>query len=150
MYVVSLCVYSVQLFDNVNYAMHAGVGAYAQFHSGTPHVLLNNGLVTPGTTWPYNNRLQILCVSNSTMRSESDLGDVIGLDGLPIALRTDNGQIRVGLTGMQLRIQNPSWLPPIDSSRQGVYTYQVFDANNVMQLFNIGIYPNGFNSELCM
>ena len=28
-----------------------------------------------------------------------------------------------------------------------MYTCQVYDANDDIQLFNIGIYPNGFNSE---
>ena len=133
---------------------HLGIGAYVQENSGGPHVLVNNGVVTPNTA-TYGRRLRVQCVSNSTTRDHSTpeltIGDVIGIDGNPINIGTNNGQVFVerAIVG-RLRVFNREWLPPIDSSRQGVYTCRMFDANDVMQLFNIGIYPNGFNSELCM
>ena len=134
----------------------SGIGAYLQENSGPPRVLTNNALITPSTA-SSGSRLRLQCVSNSTRSASSgasSVGDVIVSDGFAVAIGgTYNNQVHIGLkSGAHgyLRVLNTvsgPMLDPIDASSQGVYTCQVYDANDNVLLINFGIYPNGFNSE---
>ena len=116
-----------------------GIGGYVQENSGAARVLINNDLVTPNTATS-GHRLRVQCVSNSATRdgSGSDpdpVGNIIGIDGSALEIGpgvNDNGQVRVGRETSNalgyFQVFSPQELPPIDSTRQGVYTCQVFDA----------------------
>ena len=123
-----------------------------QENSGPPRVLTNNALVTPNA----NNRprLSLQCVTNSTRSDDSNavpVGDVIATDSsLLTAGTTYNNQIEVAIGSVAhgyLSIFNLASSAYIDTSSQGVYTCRVYDDNDNLLLFNIGIYPTGFNSE---
>ena len=130
---------------------YLGIGAYLQENSGVPRVLTNNALVTPSNGAIGNFHLRLQCISNSS-RTGMTVGNVISYDGSILMIGEDNSQVYVGLDGShsgRLQVFNEAGQThiPIDSTRQGVYTCQVYDANDNLLQFNIGIYPNGFNSE---
>ena len=47
----------------------------------------------------------------------------------------------------ELRIATPSPIPP---TSQGIYTATIPDSNNNMFIFNVGLYPPGFNGKLLL
>ena len=138
-----------------HFAYTLGIGAYAQENDDKQHVVINNGLVIANSGSGSGNSLRVQCVSNSTTRYSYDIGDVIANDGSVIKIGSIHGAVVVGTddssqTGYFSIFNNPREHSPINSSDQGVYTCRLFDANDVLQYFNFGIYPNGFESKLTL
>ena len=77
------------------------------------------------------------------------VGNVISNNDDTLEIGEDNDQVSLELAGRSrlLLVNREQSQSPISSTRQGVYTCQVYDANDNLLQFNIGIYPNGFNSE---
>ena len=76
-----------------------------------------------------------------------NVGELIGLDGLSIG--TDNKFFEVANPQPgELRVQSTVGIQKLlPSTEQGVYTCRIPLQSGEIQNFNIGIYPNGFNSE---
>ena len=106
----------------------------------------NNGLVissSPGS----GRRFFFECRSNS---SNVGVGDLIGLNGSPIVDEDNNffdfqPTVRGGEISIENVVGSETLLP---ASEQGVYTCCMPFEGGGEGEFNIGIYPNGFSSEL--
>ena len=77
------------------------------------------------------------------------VGNVISYNDDTLEIGDNNGQVFLELAGRSclLLVNREQLQSPISSTRQGIYTCQVRDANDNLLQFNIGIYPNGFDSE---
>ena len=105
----------------------------------------NNGLVistNPGS----GRRFFFECRSNSLTVG---VGEFIGLDGSPFGEDNNFFNFRDTVHGGEISIENvansETLLP---ASQQGVYTCCMPFEGGGEGEFNIGIYPNGFSSEL--
>ena len=105
----------------------------------------NNGLVistNPGS----GRRFFFECRSNSLTVG---VGDFIGLDDNPIGEDNDFFRFRPTDRGGELSIENAVGTETLlSTSEQGVYTCRLPFEGGGEGEFNIGVYPNGFNSEL--
>ena len=109
--------------------------------------LTNNGIVVATTS----NEFQFQCRSGYTVYDPS-LAEFIGLDGNVISIG-DIGGLDVSNNPDPLAMQ-PSALcvedtsAPLTAEEEGVYTCRMRDENNNVVEVNVGIYRNGFNSEI--
>ena len=104
----------------------------------------NNGLVI-STNPTSGRRFFFDCRSNS---SNIGVGDFIGLNG-PIVEDTDFFNFQDTVHGGEISIiNNVGSEDPLSASGQGVYTCRMPFEGGGEGEFNIGIYPNGFSSEL--
>ena len=106
----------------------------------------NNGLVI--STNPTSGRQFFFeCRSNS---SNVGVGVYIGLDGNPIVDEDNDFFVfRDTIRGGELSIENAVGSETaLSTSEQGVYTCRMPFKGGGEGEFNIGIYPNGFSSEL--
>ena len=127
----------------------SGAGIYAD--RATPQYvgrpIANNGLVLSSTTG-----ILVTFISNS-----SQLG--VGT----ITLSTPSMTLSNGMTTNiwmvhapenrpgTLRIRTHSYLSsPLQDTHQGIFTATIPDSNNNMFVFNVGLYPNGFDGELLL
>ena len=102
--------------------------------------IANNGLIVSAS-----DGLRLECVS-----SQSEKGMITGRDGNTMPL---------GVTGVW-RLSNPFRRPgvlrlhpytqsSITTADLGIYTCTVPDSNGGQVVINVGLYPSGFNGELC-
>ena len=129
-----------------NLFLPAGVGIAVFAGSGMTGTMPNNGLVistNPGS----GIRFFFECRSNS---STVGVGEFIGLNGSPIVDETNNFfRFRDTVRGGELSIENAvNSETLLSTNQQGVYTCRMPFEGGEEGEFNIGIYPNGFNSEL--
>ena len=108
--------------------------------------LPNNGLVistSPGS----GRRFFFECRSNSLIVG---VGEFIGLDDSPIVDETNNFfEFQPTDRGGDLSIiNNVDSENPLSASEQGVYTCRMPFEGGGEGEFNVGVYPNGFSSEL--
>ena len=105
----------------------------------------NNALVIARAN-SLSNRLRILCRSDAIMESSSR--QIIGRNGNietagPFLIeRAQPGEITI--------INTPSQPAVVTASEQGVYTCRIQLQSGEIRDVNIGIYPDGFDSEFCM
>ena len=120
---------------------NSGAGIYAivaaaQFKC---HPIANNELILGAS-----NGISVNFISNS---SQSGVGVITLLDG-----RTVSSGDRIGIWEVynpasrpgELRLQTSS---PLPSTSQGIYTVTIPDSNNNTFIFNVGLYPSGFNGK---
>ena len=108
-------------------------------------VLPNNGIVIARNSG--GDRFNFQCLSGST---ETDIGDIIGLDGNALPIDSSGAGMTTG--GLNVRrdspatvfVRNPSSEPAVD---EGVYTCRIPDGTGNDVDVNIGVYQNGFNSK---
>ena len=76
-----------------------------------------------------------------------DVGNVISYSDDTLEINETNGEVFLELGGRSrlLLVNRAESQSPIGST--GIYTCQVRDANDNLLQFNIGLYPNGFDSE---
>ena len=81
-----------------------------------------------------------MCVSNS---SQPNVGEITGLDENTL---TSGWNVHSGdnIPGF-IRATNSDF----SASDQGIYTCTISDDNDNVMIFNVGLYPTGFNGE-CM
>ena len=71
---------------------------------------------------------------------------------------SDGVTLNIGYNAGALRFQNPSSRPGVlrlqtrsvmsmTASDQGIYTCTIPDSNDNTFVFNVGLYPNGFNGK---
>ena len=90
-------------------------------------------------------RFRFVCRSNSLTFG---VGELIGLDGNPV-INSGFFGFRTRLRGGELRIfSTVGSEDPLTASEQGVYTCRMPLEGGGEREINIGIYPNGFSSEL--
>ena len=113
-------------------------------------VLPNNGIVIAQDVTS-RNRLSFQCRSGST---ETDVGDIIGLDGNTLPIASFSGGVTTG--GLNVRRASPATVfvrnrvanePALTADEAGVYTCRIPDESGAMVDVNIGVYANGFNSK---
>ena len=119
------------------------IGSGIQLFRGSPRGSLpNNGLAiseNPGSGF----RLRIYCRSDSM---SENVGQFIGLNEIALTsnsvfaiARPQHGEITIeNLVGSQ---------SALTASQQGVYTCRIPLQSGEMTEINVGVYPNGFNSE---
>ena len=90
------------------------------------HPIANNGLIVGGS-----NGFVFDCISNS---SQSDVGVITGPDGSVVTEISP--------------FNRPGVLRLDDNPSQGIYTCSIPDSNDNSFIINVGVYPNGFSSEL--
>ena len=75
-----------------------------------------------------------------------NVGEILGLDGDVITsnVRFAITQPRPG----EIQVINSAPQEALPSNEQGVYTFRIPDSTNVTRNINVGVYINGFNSEL--
>ena len=102
-----------------------------------PHPISNNSLIVSAS-----NGLRLLCVSNS---SKSGVGMITLSNGDNNGIwRVNNPENRPGF----LRLQNKNTMNKlVTPSDQGIYTCIIPDDNENNFTFNVGLYPNSFNSK---
>ena len=110
----------------------------------------NNGLVistNPGSgSSSGTRRFFFECRSNSLTVG---VGDFIGLNGSPIVGDNDFFRFRPTERGGEISIENVVGSETLlSTSQQGVYTCRLPFEGGGEGEFTIGVYPNGFNSEL--
>ena len=126
----------------------------SQFESGKP--MANNSIIVSGDC-NNNTRFHFCCCSNTSSIYNAQL---IGRYGTNVMNSYSEYIIR-GYSDVyngcfRVRSYYSSYYGRcyssyhFSSSYQGVYTCRMLDANGIAQDFSMGIYPNGFNSELCM
>ena len=114
-----------------------------QLFRGSPRGNLpNNGLAIsddPNSSF----RLRIFCRSDSIL---PNVGQLIGLDDTAL---TSNSFFDIATPQPgELRVENiVDSQSPLTASQQGVYTCRIPLQNGQVKDLNVGIYPNGFNSE---
>ena len=124
-----------------------GAGVYAAKRNDdsdfVPGPIANNSLIVSAT-----DGLRLFCVSNSTLTG-AGVGNVALSDG-----STHSHDTTIGIW----RVQNPSTRPgvlrlqtrggmTVTASDQGIYTCTIPDSNDNTFVFNVGLYPNGFNGK---
>ena len=105
----------------------------------------DNGLVISDNPSGNGFRFRIFCRSDSMFEN---VGQFIGLDGN--SALTSNSFFAIdrpqpGELVIQNRVGTHIALP---SNQQGVYTCRIPLQDGEIRIFNIGLYPSGFNSEL--
>ena len=109
-------------------------------------VLSNNGLVI-ATNWYYHFNFQ--CRSGST---GTGVGQLVDLDGNTFDIGQNMGVFSVLSIGNQpgsLRFLNRDGThPALTAADEGVYSCRIPDETGNVVDVNIGVYRNGFNSEL--
>ena len=122
----------------------AGAGIHVFIGVGGSSSQPNNGLLVsndPGS----GRRFRFFCRSDSTMVG---VGELIGLDGSPIMTSNVFG-FEAPQDGGELRVENSVGIQSaLTDNEQGVYTCRIPLQNQTVRKVNIGVYPNGFNSEL--
>ena len=119
----------------------SGVGIYAgnaapQFDD---RPIANNGLILSGS-----NGTTVNFVSNTSSNS-GGVGVITVPDGYVLSVI---GRISVWLVYNpygrpgELRLESSSLLP---TRTQGIYTGTIYDSNRKIFVFNVGLYPTGFN-----
>ena len=108
--------------------------------------IANNGLILSST----NNGILLDFISNS---SQSGVGVVTVVYGNTLSStsysdvwRIHNPFSRPGV----VRLETVSSSPSLQPSSQGIYTGTIPDSNNNMFVFNVGLYPTGFNGKLLL
>ena len=106
----------------------------------------NNGLVISTSGDSMGRRFFFDCRSNSLTVG---VGEFIGLDDSPIVEDTDFFDFRSIVRRGEISIENVvNSEDPLPASQQGVYTCRLpFEGGGEGEI-NIGVYPNGFSSEL--
>ena len=75
-----------------------------------------------------------------------NVGEIIGLDGMVI-----NSNVHFAITRPrpgEIQAINSATQGPLPSNEQGVYTCHIPDSTTTIRIINVGVYINGFNSEL--
>ena len=98
--------------------------------------LPNNGLAIGRNNFV---EVRFLCISSAT---SSDAGRLIGLDGIEVASGDDSPFTIITTQPGTLDVRKSS-----DVESTGVFTCRILVASGDTVDANIGIYPNGFNSE---
>ena len=130
---------------------HAGAGIYVNQGDGSvpTRVLPNNGIVIAR---PSGTRIQFQCRSGSL---DTGVGQLVDLDGNSFNIGQNTGVFSVGsfegdpdqLGSLWFR-SRVGFENAITAADEGVYTCRIPDENGSDVDVNIGIYRNGFNSEL--
>ena len=125
----------------------SGAGIYAD--RATPQYvgrsIANNGLVLSS-----DRGILVTFISNS---SQLGVGN--------ITLSTPSMTLSNGMTTSVWRVHAPENRPgalrirthsssPLQATSQGIFTATIPDSNNNMFIFNVGLYPNGFDGELLL
>ena len=104
--------------------------------------IANNGLIVSAS----DGSLRLDCVSNS---SQSGVGMVTTRDGAMLSIGYNAGALRLissprrpGVLRLQTRI-----VESMTASDQGIYTCTIPDSNGKTFVFNVGLFPNGFNGK---
>ena len=118
-----------------------GAGVYAR--RPVFHPIANNGLIVGGS-----DGFLFDCISNS---SQSRVGTITALDGSVLPTGSDQSTLtaehpfnRPGI----VRLQATAAL--ITTINQSIYTCTIPDSNGNQFVINVGVYPNGFSSELLL
>ena len=114
-------------------------------------VLPNNGIVIAQDVTS-KDRIRFQCRSESTM---TGVGQLVDLDGNSFTIEQTSGGFIVQKTGsgsghpgsVQFR-NRVSTEPDLTADDEGVYSCRIPDENGNDVDVNIGVYRNGFNSEL--
>ena len=105
----------------------------------------DNGLVISDNPSGNDFRFRIFCRSDSM---SGNVGQFIGLDGNSTLASNSIFAVARRQPG-ELVIENRVGIQSaLTSSQQGVYTCHIPLQSEKIRIFNIGIYPSGFNSEL--
>ena len=76
----------------------------------------------------------------------ADVGEIVGQDGMVI-----DSNVRFAITHPrpgEIQVINGATQGALPNNEQGVYTFRIPDSTNVTRNINVGVYSNGFNSEL--
>ena len=148
-YMLSACVlytcisWAVSSSNAVYHISGAGIYANRAAPQFDDRPIVNNGLILSAS-----NGTSVNFISNS---SQSGVGVVTGLDGRTWPANTSLGVWRVtnpyGRPGA-LRLVTKSWSSSLPTRSQGIYTGTIPDSNNNTFVFNVGLYPSGFNGKL--
>ncbi len=107
--------------------------------------LTNNGIVVALSTQSADGvTFAFQCRSGS--RTDTSVRQFIGLDGQP---RGTGGGLGV-LFGLSVIAVDNQDRPDLSAGEEGVYTCRMLDENGDTVDANVGIYRNGFNSELLL
>ena len=124
-----------------------GAGIYAANRNDESQInakgpIANNGLVVSAS----DGGLRLECVSSS---SNSRVGMVTTPDGTMLSFGDNAGALRLYNPFRRpgvLRLQTKSGMS-MAASDQGIYTCTIPDSNGNTFVFNVGLYPNGFNGK---
>ena len=119
----------------------AGIYVVNRYDIDARGPIANNGLIVSAS-----DGLRLDCVSNS---SQSGVGMVTTPDGAILSIgynagifRLANPSSRPGVLRLQTRFGSS-----MTASDQGIYTCTIPDSNGKTFVFNVGLYPNGFNGK---
>ena len=110
--------------------------------------LTNNGIVITTST----NGFLFQCRSGYPVYVDPSLAEFIGVNGNIISnentggLNVDNNPFSSTVQASVIRVRDTS--TPLTAEEEGVYTCRMRDENNNVVEVNVGIYRNGFNSEI--
>ncbi len=106
--------------------------------------LTNNGIVVALGTRTSSLTFAFQCRSGS--RTDNSVRQFIGLNGQP---HGSGGALRVNVGLSAISVDNLG-RPDLSAGEEGVYTCRMLDENGDTVDANVGIYRNGFNSELLL
>ena len=133
------CTCTVSSSNDVYHISGAGIYAIRAAPQFKSRPIANNELILSA-----GNSFSVNFMSNS---SQSGVGMIIVPDGHTVSSGDRIGVWKVynpaGRPG-ELRLQT---FKPLPSTSQGIYTVTIPDSNNNMFIFNVGLYPIGFNGK---
>ena len=154
MYLTNLYMYlyTIQSISNANLSLRksgdvlffppgAGIYVIVGDHSIQIGALPNNSLIISNDA-AETVRFHFVCRSSS---SSSNVGELLGLDGSAVSTGSFFAILNVQVGTVD--VQNNNGHTAVTAMEQGVYTCHIPDEAGETVDVNIGIYPNGFNSE---